>query len=179
MPILRILPWALCAALALFSVATYGSLPESIPQHFDAAGNVTSSAPKSAWSWAIVPIIAVASQALLAGLGSLLPRQPELFNFSAKERFLKLPAEYRRPVIERMRELLDVTSAFTVVVFGIVQFMIWRAALGHSADGLVIGMIIVTILFTPGVFMLSSRVNNAVDEAEQRWQANERGQSAR
>ncbi|WKW13211.1 DUF1648 domain-containing protein [Pseudogemmatithrix spongiicola] len=174
MPMLRVLPWALCAALALFSFATYGSLPESIPQHFDAAGNITSSTPRSPWSWAMVPIVAFATQALLAGLGALLPRQPELFNFSAKERFLRLPAEYRGPVVERMRELLDVTSAFTVLVFGIVQFMIWRAAFGHSADGLVIGLIVVSVLFTPGIFLLTGRVNTAVDEAEQRWNASQR-----
>lgn len=171
MPVVRLLPWALCAALALFSVATYSTLPELIPQHFDSAGNITSSTGKSPWSWAMVPIIAVATQALLAGLGSLLPRQPELFNFSEKERFLKLPEEYRGPVIERMREILDVTSAFTVVVFGIVQFMIWRAALGTPANGLVVWLIVVSVLFAPGVFMLSSRVNTAVDEAERRWRA--------
>lgn len=179
MPMLRVLPWALCAALALFSFATYGSLPESIPQHFDAAGNVTSATARSPWSWAAIPIIAVVTQLALAALSAALVRRPHLFNFPEKERFLKIPAAYQGPVINRMREMLDLASAFMVLVFAVVQFMIWRAALGHSTEGLSIGLVVGPIMVTPGLLIMISRVNGAVDEAERLWKANDREKSAR
>ena len=167
------LPWAMWGALALFSVATYTSLPEMIPKHFDAAGNVTSMMERSPWSWGIIPIIALVTQAGIAWTSSILPKKPHLFNFNEKERFLRIPEAYRPPVIQRMREMLDVTGAFTVLVFATVQVMIWRSALGHPSDGISLGLIIGTVLFTPGILILVSRVNTAVDEAEKRWKAAE------
>lgn len=173
MPVLRMLPWALWGALALFSVATYANLPEMIPRHFDAAGNPTAMMPRSPWSWAMIPLIALVTQAGIAWTSSVLPKKPHLFNFSDKERFLRIPSAYRGPVIARMREMLDVTGAFTVLVFATVQVMVWRSALGHPPGGISLGLIIGTVLFTPFVFILLSRANAAVDEAERRWKSAE------
>lgn len=173
MPVLRMLPWALWGALALFSVGTYTTLPEMIPQHFDAAGNVTATMPRSPWSWAMLPIIALVAHLFVAGTSALLPRKPHLFNFSDKERFLRIPEAYRGPVIQRMREMLDVTAAFMMLVFGAVQVMVWRSALGHPSDGMSLGLIVVTVMTTPALLFLVSRVNTAVDEAEKRWKAAE------
>lgn len=174
MPLLRALPWAMWATLLLFSVATYGDLPPEIPQHFNAAGKVTSTMPKSPLSWMMVPGIALVSLAGLGWLSAVLPKKPHLFNFPEKERFLKIPDAYRAPVIARMRETLDVTNIFMVLVFGTVQVMIWRAGLGDSPGGYSVGLIIGTVMFTPGIFLMTSRVNSAVDEAEKRWKASER-----
>lgn len=91
MPLLRVVPWAMWGALAIFSVATYSSLPSEIAQHFNAAGEVTSTTPKSLLSWLMVPGIALLTMAGLSWLSSLLERQPGLFNFPEKERFLKIP----------------------------------------------------------------------------------------
>lgn len=173
MPVLRMLPWALWGALALFSVATYANLPEMIPRHFDAAGNPTAMMQRSPWSWAMIPLIALVTQAGIAWTSSVLPKKPHLFNFSDKERFLRIPPAYRGPVIARMREMLDVAGALTVLVFATVQVMIWRSALGHPADGMSLGLILGTVMFTPGILILVSRVNTAVDDAEKRWKAAE------
>ena len=174
MPLLRVLPWAIWAAVLLFSVATYTDMPAEIPQRFNAAGDVTKSMPKSLLNWMMVPGIALLTMAGLSWLSALLPKKPELFNFPEKERFLKIPEAYRGPVIERMRETLDVTNVFVVLVFGIVQVMLWRAGLGNAPGGLSVGLSVATILFTPLVFLMTSRVNRAVDEAEKRWKASER-----
>ncbi|HRN52056.1 MAG TPA: DUF1648 domain-containing protein [Gemmatimonadaceae bacterium] len=173
MPVLRALPWALWAALALFSVATYTTLPEMIPRHFDAAGNPTAMMQRSPWSWAMIPIIALVTQVGIAWTAAVLPRKPHLFNFSDKERFLRIPAAYQGPVIEKMREMLDITGAFTVLVFATVQVMVWRSAMGHAADGMSLGLILVTVMFTPAILILISRVNTAVEEAEKRWKSAE------
>lgn len=174
MPVLRALPWAMWATLVLFTAATYGNLPDVIPNHFDASGRVTSTMQRSWWSWSAMPLIALVTQAGLAWISALLPRHPQWFNFPEKERFLRIPVEHRAPVIARMREVLDATGAFTVLVFGIVQVMMWRSALGHAPGGLSLGLIIGTVMFTPGILFLTSRVNSAVDEAERHWKASER-----
>ena len=174
MPLLRMLPWALWAALALFSAATYANLPDVIPNHFDAAGRVTSTTPRSWLSWSALPLIALATQAGLAWVSASLPRHPHWFNFPEKERFLRIPATYRAPVLDRMRQTLDAAAAFTVFVFTVVQVMVWRAALGHSPGALSLGLIIGTVMFVPGLLILTSRVNRAVDEADKRWTASER-----
>jgi uncharacterized membrane protein len=174
MPLLRMLPWALWAALLLFSVATYEDLPAAIPRHLNASGAVTATTTKSLLSWLMVPGIGLLMLAFISGLAALLPKKPQLFNFPEKERFLTIPEAYRGPVIARMRETLDVTNVFMVLVFGIVQIMMWRVSRGDSAQGYSLGLIIGTILFTPGIFLLTARVNRAVDEAEQRWKASGR-----
>ena len=174
MPILRVLPWGLCGALVLFSVATYVTLPEMIPQHFDAAGNITAMTERSWGSWAAIPIIAVVTLVFLAGLSAAITRKPQLFNFPEKERFLRIPEAHRGPVIDRMREMLDVAASVTVLVFSLVQFMIWRTALGNPAGGLSIGLVVLPLVAAPGLLVMLSRINGAVDEAEQRWQASER-----
>ena len=173
MPVLRALPWALWGTLVIFSVATYTNLPEMIPQHFDAAGNATAFMPRSPWSWAMLPAMAVVILGGIAWTSRMLPTHPHWFNFSEKERFLRVPAAYRGPVIERMREMLDVTGAFTMLVLFAVQVMIWRSALGHRPGTLSLGLILGTVLFTPAILILMSRVNAAVDEAEKRWKAAE------
>lgn len=173
MPLLRALPWVLWLALVLFSVATYTNLPEQIPQRFDASGEVTKVMSKSLVTWFLLPAIAGAVQLLLSWMGTWASRKPELFNFPEKERFLKIPPAYRGPVIERLREMVDITGAFTMLVMAYVQVMIWRAALGQSPGGMSVGLIVVTVLFTPFVFILLSRANAAVDEAERRWKSAE------
>lgn len=175
MPVLRLLPWAMIAALVVFSAATYADLPAEIPRHFDAAGKVTSITPTSLVSWMMVPLIALVTQAGLAWVSALLPRHPQWFNFPEKERFLKIPAAYHAPVLARMQEVLHVTGTFTVLVFTLVQVMIWRSALGHAPGDLSLGLIVGSVMFTPGILIMTSRVNNAVDEAEKRWKAHERG----
>lgn len=169
--LLRVLPWLIWVALVLFSIATYSTLPERIPQHFDAAGNVTATMSKSLVTWFLLPAIAAGVQLLLSWTGTLPTTRPELFNFPAKARFLKLPTEFRGPVILRLLEAMDITGAFTMLVMAYVQVMIWRSALGHSPGGMTAGLIVVTVLFTPALFILLSRANAAVDEAEARWKA--------
>lgn len=173
MPVLRLLPWIVWVALVLFSVATYGNIPGDIPRHLNAAGEVTADIPRSFLGWMLLPIIAFLTQALMTWLTSLLPRRPDLFNFSEKERLLRIPEAYRGPVLDRMRDTMDVLGLMTMIVMAYVQVMMWRAALGDSAKGLSVWLIVATVMFTPLALIMTSRVNTAVDEAERRWKAAE------
>jgi uncharacterized membrane protein len=172
--LLRALPWVLWVTLVLFSLATYATLPEQIPQHLNAAGEVTRTMQRSIWSWLLLPGIAGLTLGLVSWAGAFVARRPEYFNFPEKERFLKIPHEYRGPVLVRMRETLDVTGVFLIVVMGYVQLMMWRSAQGTNVQGMSLGLLVGTILFTPGILILTSRVNTAVDEAERRWKGAER-----
>ncbi len=177
--LLRALPWIVWAAIVLFSIATYGGLPDELPRHLNAAGEVTRSDAKTWLNWMLLPLIAGVTQGILHWLGNLLQTQPELFNFPAKERFLKIPAAYHEPVIARMREVLDVTGAFVMLLMGVVQVALWRAALGHDSGPLLPVLLTATIALVPIVFLLTARVNAAVDDAERLWRAREPEQPAR
>lgn len=174
MPLLRLLPWLLWVTLVLFSVATYSTLPEQIPQHLNAAGEVTRTMQRSIGSWLLLPGIAGLTLGLLSWCAVLVARQPKYFNFPDKERFLKIPAEFHAPVTTRMRETLDVTGVFLILVMGYVQVMMWRSAQGANVKGMSLGLLIATIFFAPGILILTSRVSTAVDDAERRWKASER-----
>lgn len=171
MTVLRVLPWALGVALVGFSIATYPTLPAELPRHADSAGAITSTVPKSWFSWMLLPGIGLLTQAMMFGLSLLLPKRPDLFNFPEKERFLALPPAYRASVIPRMQETLDGISAFTMVVFCYVQWMMWRTALGHSSRDMTIIIIVGSIALLPAILLMTTRVNNAVDEAVKKWKA--------
>lgn len=177
--LLRALPWLLWVTLVLFSVATYSTLPDQIPQHLNAAGEVTRTMPRTFWSWLLLPAIAGATLGLVSWSGTFIARRPQYFNFPEKERFLKIPAAFHGPVLVRMRETLDVTGVFLIVVMGYVQFMMWRSAQGANVQGMSLALLVGTILFAPGILILTSRVNTAVDEAEKRWKESTRHDTAR
>ena len=169
--VLRLLPWALCVALLLFSAATYSNLPASIPQHLNAAGEVTRSTPTTWLSWMLLPLVAVLVQALMTGLTLVLPKRPDLFNLPEKERLLTLPPEYRSTVIPLMQQTVDALGALTVLVLFGVQVMLWRVALGHAASNALPLLIVTSVVFVPVALVLTSRVHTATEEAHRRWVA--------
>ncbi len=179
MMVLRLLPWALCLALVFFSVATYSSLPAAIPQHLNTAGEVTRTAATTWVSWMLLPLVAVAIQGLMTGLTLLLPKRPDLFNFPEKERFLKLPLEYRGDVIPRMQQTMDALGALTVLVLFGVQVMLWRVALGHSPSNVFPILILCTVVFLPAALVLTARVSSATEEAHKKWSAATAGKDSR
>lgn len=176
---LRILPWAIWAALVVFSIATYAGLPAEIPRHLNAAGAITGSVERSWMSWMLLPLIAAAVQGFITWLTLLLPSQPELFNFPEKERFLKLPAAYRGDVIARMQETMDVIGALTMLALFAVQIVLWRSALGHASKSTLPLMLVGTVVFIPVALLLTLRVNSATEVAERKWKAATGGTDSR
>jgi uncharacterized membrane protein len=172
----RILPWAVLIGIIAFSAATYADLPPEIPTKVSTRGVVTHTEPKTLFNWFLLVGIAGLTQALLTGLTLKLPRSPELFNFSEKEKFLKLPKEFQRPVIVRMQFAMDIIGAMTMLTLGFVQWMLWRTAMGHPQALGIAGLIGVTILIAPVAFLLVGRVSAEVDIQERR--AREAGQSS-
>lgn len=176
---LRILPWAIWVAIALFSVATFGGLPEEIPRHLSAAGEVTRSEPRSWGSWMLLPFITLGTLGLLTGITAMLPRRPDLFNFPEKERLLALPEEYRSVAISEMQTILYLTGTLVTTLLGSVQVVLWRAAHGHPTPNLLPIIAISSIAFLPLVLWLTSRVNDATIEADRRFRATAAGKDSR
>ncbi len=176
---LRLLPWALWVALAVFSVATFSELPAEMPRHLSASGDVTRSVPTSFGGWMLLPGIALATLGMLSGIEALLPRRPDLFNFPEKERLLALPPEYRRDAVREMQTVMQATAVLVMLLLGGVQVMMWRAAQGLSTRSALPVIIISAIAFLPLVLWLTSRVSNATIDAERRFRAASGGRDSR
>lgn len=169
MTALRILPWALLAALFAFSIGTYGGLPPEIPTHINSAGEPTNVVAKSIGKWLLLPIVALGVQALMAGISAILPKRPDLFNFPEKERLLTLPPAYQAPAVAWMRVVLDISALMTLLIMGYVQWLLWRTALGHRESAGMAVILVGTILMLPAILIVVSKVNDATIEGERRW----------
>jgi uncharacterized membrane protein len=169
--VLRLLPWAMVLATFLFALGTWNALPPEIPMGIDAQGNAERLTKKLIWSWFGLPMLALGTVALLAGLRALMPRRPELFNHPEKERFLKLPPAYRGKVFEELGSILDVTACFIGVTVIEVQFVLFRAAMGQPVSAALPILLVSTILVAPAVLLMVTRVNAAVESAERQWVA--------
>ncbi len=171
MRLLRLFPWVLLIALVAFTAATYNTLPDRIPQRIDSAGVPTVTMPRSVLAWSLLPIVALVTLGGLQGLSAMLPKAPALFNFPDKQRLLRIPERYRGPVIEQMRAVLDLTSVSVLLVFGVVQWTLWRSALGVRGSGGMVVTLVAGVLVVPMILLLLPRLSAATAEAERRWYA--------
>jgi hypothetical protein len=174
MRVMRFLSLGLVIVSVTFAAATYGSVGDEVPTHFDLAGNPDASAERSPMSWFLLPGFSVAMFAMFSFIGAKLPDKPHWFNFPDKDRFLALPEEYRPPVIAEMRLMLEVALVGVLLTLVGVQVLQWRVATGHEAGAL--GLVpFVGVLLTPVLLLFLLRVSNATDAAVQRWKAGSAG----
>jgi len=171
--LLRILPWAIVAVHLLFAIAIYPSLGPYVPTHLDFAGKVTRMRSTSYLEWFGLPMVGIATLALLQGVGALLPTRPQLFNFSEKERFLKIPRAYHGPVIALMRATLDLTGVIVALTFLLVHVMLWRAGHGEAPAAMHVVILLLSVGTLPMILVVNSRIDVAVVEAERRWRGEE------
>lgn len=87
-----------------------GSLPHSIPLHFDLAGRPDAWGPPTFGHWLLLPCIATAMTALFVGIGFGLQKlardAPDWINLPRKARFVALPPEARVRVTAPLRRLV-------------------------------------------------------------------------
>lgn len=171
MGIPRMLAWVMLVGMFAFALATYGSLPESIPSGLDANGQPRGLREKSLMLWLLLPLLGLATTGLMLAIRQALPRKPHLFNFPDKDRFLKLPERYRPPVIVEMQRTLDITAAITLLPLTYVQYLMWQTAMGQPSELGVLGIAIGGIFIAPAILLVMGRVTSASDEAEKRWKA--------
>ncbi len=169
MRILRALPWVLLFVSFVFAVATWTSLPDTIPMRINARGEASRMVARSFWPWFGLPIVALVTHWLMYGIGLLLPNRPELFNHPEKERFLKIPRAFHGPVLAEMRALLDVASASVVLTILLVQWILWRVAIGTPMPGATALVLVAAALMGPVILLFLPRISSAVDRAERAW----------
>lgn len=139
----------LLATLFGASVLVWPELPERIPGHFSATGEVTRWDERSLWDWMLMPLLALAIAGMNYGLAALLPRRPGIFNHPGKEAFLALPPARRAPVIARMRTMMYGLSALTTVVFGVLQWVRYRTAAGADPEPYIALTLVLGAVITP------------------------------
>lgn len=164
----RLLPWVFVGIHFLFAVGVYPTLPPRIPTHLDVSGVVTATSATSWGAWFALPMVSVATTGLLAAIAAYLPRNPSLFNFPDKARFLALPAEYQPPVVAVMRTTLDLTASGVAITMGLVQLLLWRAAFGTVPRSAQMLLLLLTLLLGPAILLSVTRVSAAVEAAERR-----------
>lgn len=171
---LRAINWALLLGIVAFALATYAGLPAEIPTGIDAGGSARGWREKSLPLWLLVPGLALVLHLSFELLRYHLPRKPEMFNFSEKERLLKLPREYQAPVIVVMQQTMDVIALTVLVTVGYIQFLLWQTAHGRTVGVSTMILLVGGVMMTPLILIVASRVTTATEEAEKRWKAADR-----
>ena len=132
---LRVLNILLAAVLIAISLYWYGRLPERIPIHFNARGAPDGWGGKA--MFLVLPLIGLASAALMAFVGRLAVRKPELMNMPGKERILALPQEARRRALVPLVVTMDVMATLILVLFIVIAVATYRSAMGHDTASLI------------------------------------------
>ncbi len=127
--------------------------------------------PSALRSVGVLPLMMVLLQLLLEVLRARLPKRPDSFNFPDKEDFLRLPDEYRAPVIRQMQWMLDATAVVMHVALVVVLGSVWLKADGRGSSVVTLLPILLGVFTTPVIFLLLSRVTNALEEQMKEWRA--------
>lgn len=161
--------WIAVVALVVATVAAYPGLPDTIPMNLDVNGAAKRFAAKTPFNWGLPIIIAVSVIALLDVIASAMPGRAHLINFPGKEQLLALPKEYQTEAISMTQRFMDVMNLFLVVTFASVQWSMWRSAHGSPSSTMSALLVVFGIvpIFLVGFFVL--RLQNAVDEAQRRY----------
>jgi len=167
----RLTAWGIVLGGIVAATLAYPTLPAEVPTSLDVTGAVTRRAPTSLWSWFLLPGIMVVLQLLFMTLRDRLPRHPESFNFPDKDEFLRLPDEFRWPVVVQMQWMMDVMSVMVQAVMLMVFGLVWYSSTGREAGGLMLVPLLMSVVTTPFVFLLLSRVTNALEAQMKEWRA--------
>ncbi len=146
----------LLGALWLGSLLAWPHLPARIPTHFGLSGKADSWAETSLLSWFGLPLLALAIVLLNTVLARQLPTRPSLFNIPDKQRFLALPAEYQAPVILRLQDFLHWINAEIVLLFGLIQWAIYRTAVGADTRTYMLVVLILGVAVLPVLVLWST-----------------------
>jgi uncharacterized membrane protein len=142
--LLELLGWGVLLALWVWTGTSYSSLPDSIPTHFNAAGEADDYGRKA--SIFGLPVVA---SLLYIGL-TLLNRVPHIFNFPT-------PVTQENALIQNTNATRMIRSLklILVVVFGGISFQTIQQANGET-DGLGVWFLPVTLglIFLPLIYFV-------------------------
>lgn len=159
----------LIALIVVGSALAWPELPERVPGHFGAGGEVTRWDSPSFLSWFGPAILGLVLAGMLYGLARLLPDRPHLFNFPDKDRFLALPPAFRAPVIRRMLDSLYGLATMMLALFALIQWTRFRTAHGADSAPYVAVVLILSVVTTPILLAVwLPRIQREVDRQVER-----------
>lgn len=167
---LRLLAWGLLAALVAYSAAVYGTLPDRIPTHLGLDGRPDAWADRSVARWFLLPGFGAAMVLLFEVLSRLIVRRPDLVNIPDKDRLLRLPSRFQRPVLDQVVNLLDLTAVGVVALFALIQWHFTRIAAGTQV-AMLPAIIVLPSMLTVGLLLMLTRVSGALETAERSWKS--------
>lgn len=132
----------LFVAVIFYTLIQWNQLPEQVPIHFNALGEVDNYGSK--WVLLLVPMISVG----LLGLLEFFERHPEWHNYPSRLNETNAPRFY-----QSSQELLNRVKNLSILLMAYIQWEIVRVGLGHSNamsqwifGGLLALMVIVMIM---------------------------------
>lgn len=168
---LRLAAVGLVVVLWIGAAVAWPALPDVIPQHIGASGEVTTT-PKSIESWFFLPGLATLTLALLVGVSRVVRARPAFLNIPGREKLMALPPERQAPVLARSVELIDGTIVIMLFIFCVVQYGLWRVAHGGSSESMLVVVLPLAVLSTPlvlGIWL--PRITNELDRQVQAHRA--------
>lgn len=164
MTINRVLNIGLLVLLFAGSALVWPELPERIPAHYGANGVIDRWTETTLLSWFAMPLVALATSALLYGVAAFSARSVERINMPGKERLLVLPPERQQAVLQRLRGGIELLALPTTIIFCIIQFANYRAASGLETRGLMTAVLVIAMAGSPLLaILLIVRVQREID----------------
>jgi len=153
--------------LWVFVLATYGGLPDQVPQHIGPDGVVTRWTDRESGMWFLLPILLMTQIVLMYGIASA-TSSAQGMNVPHKKRLLALPREAQAFALAPMRLFMYLLATWMIVLSWTIQLMMWRAAhAGGSAGGSSLWLLIaVGLAPLAGVAVLGRAVGRRIDALE-------------
>ena len=166
---LRYLNGILLAGFVWFAVSLWPHLPDRIPRHFGANGEVDAWVERSLGSWFALPAIAVFTVAVLEFSAWLVERRPQYINLPSKQQFLALPPHEQAPIAREVGIFVQGLATMMILVFATIQWATYQAARGISTRALMQFVLVATLLVGPilAVVMIA-RTSSQVEAARRR-----------
>ena len=147
--LLDTLNWTLLALMMGFSLWAWLRLPEQIPTHFGFQGHPDAWSPRTLGHWFSPPAVAVALIALIGFFRLVLPQRPHWVNLPDRRRLSDLPEPCQKQVLEMLAGFLALVQTELLVIFGLIEWASFHAALRQESQALMILALLLAVLSSP------------------------------
>lgn len=154
----------LLVGLWLFVVLAYGSLPDQIPHHLGAGGQVTRAGGRGIWL--LLPIMMSVNIVVIYGI-ALSFTTAAGFNVPHKKRLLALPRAAQRQALEPARVFMFGMATWLIVLSWALQLEIYHAAFAGRGSGYMLPFTVAfTVIPLAGMWWLGRAIKRRIDEFE-------------
>jgi uncharacterized membrane protein len=154
----------LFVAFWIYVIAAYGTLPDQIPHHMGADGQVNRWGGRGIWF--LMPIMMSTHLVLVFGIASSITTASGI-NVPHKKRLLALPREAQQFALEPVRAFMYLMVTWMLVLSATIQFAMQRAGIqGRGSPWLLWSILALTVICLAGVPVLSAAVRKRIEAVE-------------